>query len=102
MSGRLRAEGRRLALADAVAEALTDEPEEPWRVGPRSRADPTRDRGRAAGGRGAEQPGDRGRLFLSVRTVDVHVDRVLTKLGFRSRGQLTAWAHEQGLVPRDT
>jgi len=35
------------------------------------------------------------RLFLSVRIVDVHVDRVLTKLGFRSRGQLTAWAHEQ-------
>ena len=28
------------------------------------------------------------RLFLSVRTVEVHVDHVLTKFGFHSRGQL--------------
>jgi DNA-binding NarL/FixJ family response regulator len=38
------------------------------------------------------------RLYLSVRTVDVHVDRILTKLAFRNRNQLTAWAHEQGLM----
>jgi class 3 adenylate cyclase/tetratricopeptide (TPR) repeat protein len=31
------------------------------------------------------------RLFLSVRTVETHVDRVLGKLDFRTRTQLAAW-----------
>ena len=35
-------------------------------------------------------------LFLSVRTVEVHVDHILTKLGFRTRTQLAAWAYEAG------
>ena len=43
-----------------------------------------------------------GQLFLSVRTVEVHVNRILTKLGFASRTQLAAWAHDEGLLPRDT
>ena len=34
------------------------------------------------------------RLYLSVRTVDVHVDHILTKLGFNSRTQLARWAYE--------
>ena len=38
-------------------------------------------------------------LFLSVRTVEVHVDHVLTKLGFRTRTQLAAWVLEEGLRP---
>jgi DNA-binding NarL/FixJ family response regulator len=37
-------------------------------------------------------------LFRSVRTVEVHVDYVLTKLGFRTRAQLAAWAYEEGLL----
>jgi DNA-binding NarL/FixJ family response regulator len=37
-----------------------------------------------------------------VRTVDVHVDHVLTKLGYRNRTQLATWAYEEGLRPRDT
>ena len=41
-------------------------------------------------------------LFLSVRTVEVHVDHILTKLGFRTRTQLAAWALEAGLRPEDT
>jgi non-specific serine/threonine protein kinase len=41
-------------------------------------------------------------LFLSVRTVEVHVDHVRTKLGFRTRTQLAAWALEEGLRPEDT
>ena len=42
------------------------------------------------------------RLFLSVRTVETHLDHMLTKLGFRTRTQLAAWAYEQGLLPEDT
>ena len=41
-------------------------------------------------------------LFLSVRTVEVHVDHILTKLGFHTRTQLAAWAFEKGLRPEDT
>ena len=43
-----------------------------------------------------------GRLFVPVRTAEVHVGRILAKLGFASRTQLAAWAHDEGLVPRDT
>ena len=42
------------------------------------------------------------KLFLSVRTVEVHVDHILTKLDFRTRTQLAAWAYEAGLRPEDT
>ena len=41
-------------------------------------------------------------LYLSVRTVEVHVDHILSKLGFRSRTQLAAWAHEEGPLSRNT
>ena len=43
-----------------------------------------------------------GRLHLSVRTVDTHVDHVLTKLGFSNRAQLVAWAYESGMAREDT
>jgi hypothetical protein len=39
------------------------------------------------------------RLCLSVRTVEVHIDHILTKLGFRARTRLAAWAHEEGRWP---
>jgi non-specific serine/threonine protein kinase len=42
------------------------------------------------------------RLHLSVRTVEVHVDHVLTKLGFNNRTQLAAWAYEEKLLPEIT
>ena len=80
-----------------------------WRIDPRSHGAPA---GPALSAREAEvarlvadgltNRDVAARLFLSVRTVEVHVNHVLTKLGFHSRGQLTAWAHEQGLVPRNT
>ncbi len=31
------------------------------------------------------------RLCLSVRTVEVHIDHILTKLGFRARLQQRSW-----------
>ena len=36
------------------------------------------------------------------RTVEAHVDRIPSKLGFRTRTRLAAWAHEEWLLPRDT
>jgi Bacterial regulatory proteins, luxR family len=36
------------------------------------------------------------RLCLPVRTVEVHIDHILTKLGFRARTRLAAWAHGEG------
>ena len=40
------------------------------------------------------------RLVLSERTVETHVQHILTKLGFRSRTQVAAWAAIDGM--RDT
>ncbi|GMA92242.1 response regulator transcription factor [Homoserinibacter gongjuensis] len=37
------------------------------------------------------------RLYLSVRTVEVHVGRILAKLEVRSRVELTVLAHRIGL-----
>jgi DNA-binding NarL/FixJ family response regulator len=37
------------------------------------------------------------RLHLSVRTVESHVDNILTELGFHSRARLAAWVREAGL-----
>lgn len=34
-------------------------------------------------------------LTLSVRTVETHVDRILTKLGFHNRTRLASWVREQ-------
>jgi predicted ATPase/DNA-binding CsgD family transcriptional regulator len=41
-------------------------------------------------------------LYLSVRTVETHVDRILTKLGFHNRARLASWVREQYLAPKDT
>ena len=43
-----------------------------------------------------------GQLYLSVRIIEVHVNHILSKLGFRTRTQLAAWIHQEGLVPRIT
>jgi len=98
----LRAEGRRLALGDALLAALSDEPEQAWTTGPGPGL--TRREAEVAQlvASGLTNREIAARLYLSVRTVDVHVDRILTKLAFHSRSQLTAWAHEQGLMPGNT
>ncbi len=83
-------DGRRLSLDEAVALGLAE---------PRSAqatAGLTRREAQVATlvARGLSNRQIAAELFLSVRTVEVHVDHVLSKLGFRSRTQLAVWAHE--------
>ena len=39
------------------------------------------------------------RLYISTRTVETHVDHILTKLDLSTRTQLVARAHEGGSPP---
>lgn len=95
---RLQSEGRDMPLEEVIAAGLDPRPEDPWHVG----ASPgLTDREReiatlVASGLSNRQIADQ--LVLSVRTVETHVGRALTKLGFASRGELTAWAHGEGLI----
>src|SRR5262249_19984932 len=38
-------------------------------------------------------------LVVGVKTVEAHITRILTKLGFSSRAQVAAWAVAKGLAP---
>jgi len=100
-AGRLLAEGRRLSPEEAVGLALADEPDD---VSPGPRPTLTRREAEVAVlvARGLTNRDIAAQLFLSVRTVEVHVDRILTKLGFHSRTQVAAWACARGLLPEDT
>jgi DNA-binding NarL/FixJ family response regulator len=42
-------------------------------------------------------------LFLSLKTVEAHITRILSKLGFTSRAQIAGWAVAKGLAaaPKD-
>jgi non-specific serine/threonine protein kinase len=101
-AGRLLAEGRRLSPEEAVGLALANEPEEAWRPGPRRTLTRRETQVAALLARWLTNRDIAGQLFLSVRTVEVHVDHILTKLGFHTRTQLAAWAFEEGLRPEDT
>lgn len=102
VAGRMLAEGRRLSADEAVALALANEPEEVWRPGLRQALTRREAEVAALAARGLTNRDIAAQLFLSVRTVEVHVDHVLTKLGFHTRSQLAAWAYEEGLLPGNT
>lgn len=98
-AGRLRADGASMTLTEILAAGLDPVPEDTWRTGP-APALTAREREIAvlvAQGRTNREVADE--LVLSVRTVETHVAHVLAKLTFSTRGQLTAWAHREGLVP---
>jgi non-specific serine/threonine protein kinase len=101
-AAKLLAEGRQMKVEEAVACALANEPEESWRPGPRRTLTRRELEVAALVARGLTNRGIASQLHLSVRTVDVHVDHILTKLGFHTRTQLAAWAYEQDLLPKDT
>jgi predicted ATPase/DNA-binding CsgD family transcriptional regulator len=96
------AEGQRVSLADAVSYALADEPDEAWQGAPRQPLTRREQEVAALVTQGLTNRDIAGRLCLSVRTVDTHVDHILTKLGFSTRTQLTIWAYESGLAQKDT
>ncbi len=102
VAAQVMAEGRRMSLAEAVSYALGDEPEEAWRSRPRRTLTRRELEVAALVAQGRTNRGIAGQLHLSVRTVDTHVDHVLTKLGFNNRAQLVAWAYESGLAAKDT
>jgi non-specific serine/threonine protein kinase len=98
-AARFLAEGRQMTLPEALEYALTNEPEEAWRTQALTRREAEV---AVLVARGLTNRDIAARLCLSVRTVDVHLDRILTKLGFRTRTQLAAWAHEEGLLAENT
>jgi non-specific serine/threonine protein kinase len=43
-----------------------------------------------------------GKLVISQRTAEGHVEHILTKLGFTTRSQVAAWVAEQGVTAEST
>ena len=88
-------EGSRLTLDEAMALGLSEAPE----GGAPSSLTRRESEVAALIARGLTNREIAGQLYLSVRTVEVHVARILTKLGFRNRTELAGWAREEGLLP---
>jgi predicted ATPase/DNA-binding CsgD family transcriptional regulator len=101
-AAKLSEEGRGLTLVQAVALGLDDAPEDPWRAGPGAGLTRREREIAALVATGMTNREIAGKLYLSVRTVEVHVDHALTKLGLRTRTQLAARMHEDGLAPPRT
>ena len=100
-AARWLAEGRRLSPEQAVALVLANEQDDAPAPGPRPTLTRRETEVAALAARGLTNRDIAAQLFLSVRTVEVHVDHILTKLGFHTRTQLAAWAYEAGLRPED-
>jgi non-specific serine/threonine protein kinase len=100
-AARLLAEGRQLSPEEAVRLALANEPEEASLPGPRRTLTRRETEVATLAARGLTNRDIAAQLCLSVRTVEVHLDHILTKLGFHTRTQLAAWAYEEGLLPEN-
>ena len=40
-------------------------------------------------------------LVVNSRTIEKHIENILSKLGFTSRTQIAVWASEKGLGPKE-
>jgi non-specific serine/threonine protein kinase len=100
-AGRLIAEGRKLSPEEAVGLVLANEPDDTPPRGSRTALTRREAEVAALAARGLTNRDIAAQLFLSVRTVEVHVDHILTKLGFHTRTELAAWALEAGLRSED-
>jgi non-specific serine/threonine protein kinase len=98
---RALAEGRKLSPADLVALVLANAPDETPPPAPRQPLTRREAEVAVLAARGLTNRDIAAALFVSVRTVEAHIDHILTKLGFRTRTQLAAWAYEQGLLGED-
>ena len=95
-----------LVVVDALATARGELPPVPAGSplavpgpGPGSEARPLTRREFEVAGLVADGLGNReiaGRLYLSKRTVDSHIEHIFAKLSFSSRAQLAGWFREQG------
>ena len=98
-------EGTRMAPEDAVAYALAFLSEEKDKPKPgRKPADPLaltrREQGIAAlVAEGMTNRQIAGKLFISRRTAETHIQHILNKLGVNSRTQIAVWALRQQLIP---
>jgi non-specific serine/threonine protein kinase len=89
--------GKGLALGDALAYALNEQPQaEPPPASIRTTTLTRREREVAdLVAEGLSNKEIAARLVISPRTAETHVERILTKLGFTSRTQIVAWAIPQ-------
>jgi DNA-binding CsgD family transcriptional regulator len=101
-AGRLIAGGRTLSPEEAVGLVLANEPDEAPLLGSPPMLTRREVEVAALAARGLTNRDIAAQLFLSVRTVEAHVDHILTKLGFHTRTQLAAWALEAGPWAEDT
>ncbi|HEY2638872.1 MAG TPA: response regulator transcription factor, partial [Streptosporangiaceae bacterium] len=101
-AARLIAEGRQMPFPAVVACALAVEPEPAEPLAGRPALTRREAEVAALVARGHTNRDIASQLCVSVRTVEVHVDHILTKLGFHTRTQLAAWAHEEGMLAGNT
>src|ERR671919_292886 len=106
---RLVEDGRHFDRAEAVALVLGQERPSPRRISPEREIAVLSRRELEVANLVAKGMTDReiaGELVISQRTAESHVQHILTKLGFKSRSQIAAWAvsregRDENPEPRD-
>ncbi len=95
------AEGQRLPLPEAIAQALAQPQTPPAPPQPADYAGLTpRERQVAALlAQGKSNREIAAALVVGTRTAETYISRILSKLGFTSRVQIATWAIERGLTP---
>jgi non-specific serine/threonine protein kinase len=96
-------EGRAMSLERAIEYALSPPEPGPVESGPAAdrRSSPLTRREleiAALIGRGLTSREIAEELVIAEKTADTHADRIRSKLGLRSRAEITAWAARQGLL----